>query len=130
MNKLFKNVSCKGRYSEFFFRRVEGDNGHFFRQSYFEEKSRNKNSFRGYEGMLPRKCFENLGSVLVILVLFVHFVMKIPFKIFTPNFESSTKYDAMARFVYIFRFMLARRKDYFYRKGSKLWKICIHQRHC
>ena len=75
--------------------------------------------------MLPRKCFENLGSVLAILVLFVQFVRKTLFKIFTSNFESFTKYDAMMRFVHTFRFMLVRRRDYFLRRGSKLWKICI-----
>ena len=74
--------------------------------------SRNKNISRGYGGMLPQKCFENLSSVLVILVLFVQLVRKILSKIFTPNFESFTKYDAMMRLVHIFPFMLAMRKDY------------------
>ena len=38
-------------------------------------------------------------------------------------------YDAMMNFVRTFRFMLARSSNYYYRRGSKLWKNCIHQKH-
>ena len=60
--------------------------------------------------MLPRKFFENLGSVIAILVFFVQFLRKILFKFFTPK-ESFTKYDAVIHFVRIFRFMLAWSKN-------------------
>ena len=77
--------------------------------------------------MLHRKFFENSGSVIAILVLFVQLLRKILFKFFTPNFESFTKYDAFCSHISIN--MFARRKDFCYRRGSKLWKNCIHQKH-
>ena len=52
--------------------------------------------------MLPRNFFENLGSVIVILVLFVQFLWKILLKFFTPNFEFSTKYDAFCFYFSIY----------------------------
>ena len=48
--------------------------------------------------MLPRKNFENLHTVVAILVLFEQFL----FKIFTPKPECFTKYDA--DYSHIFRY--------------------------
>ena len=74
--------------------------------------------------MLPRNFLETLGSVIAILVLFVQFLKTILFKFFTSNFEPFAMY-----FVRTFLLMHARRKDYYcYRKGSKSWKNCIHQK--
>ena len=73
--------------------------------------------------MLPRKFFENFGSEIAILVLFVQFLRKILFKFFTLNFESFTKYDAMMHFVRAIRFMLGGCKDYCYRRGLYHGKI-------
>ena len=61
--------------------------------------------------MLPQKIFENLPTVVAILVLFEQFLLfrQILFKFFARNSECFTKYDACC-------------SDIFdcYRKGSKL----------
>ena len=44
--------------------------------------------------MLPQKIFENLHTVMAILVLFEQFLRQILFKFSGPNLESFTKYDA------------------------------------
>ena len=72
VNKLFVNVLCKGRIQVFFQRGGKGPHFDiFFRWSYFEANRGTKTALGGHGGMLPRKCFENLGSVIAILVLFV-----------------------------------------------------------
>ena len=65
--------------------------------------------------MHPRKIFEILQTVVAILVLFA------------PNPECFAKYDAF--YSHIFDYACLGRKAYCYRKGSKLWKNCIHQIH-
>ena len=94
-----ENAVRKGRIQNFF--QGSGRAPHFdiFPAELLRGKSRDKNSSRGARGMLPRNFFENLGSVIVILVLFVQFLRKILPKFFTPKFESFTKYDAMMHFV-------------------------------
>ena len=76
--------------------------------------------------MLPRKIFENAHTVVTIFVLFEQFLSKFD-KFFVPKSECFTKYDAF--YSYIFDYACQGRKAYCYRKGSKLWKNCIHQKH-
>ena len=79
--------------------------------------------------MLPWKFLEILGGVIAILyVLFEQYLRKILFKFFLPLILSPS--PNMMHFVSTFRFMLPRCKDYCYRRGSKLWKNCIDQKHC
>ena len=77
--------------------------------------------------MLLRKFFENLHTVVAILVLFEQFLGKFYFKCFAPKSECCTKYDAFCS--YIFDYACLVRKAYCYRIGSKLWKSRIHQKH-
>ena len=76
--------------------------------------------------MFPRKVFENLHTVVAILVLFEQFLGKFCLN-FCPKFECFTKYDAFCS--YIFDYACLRHKAYCFRKGSKLWKNCMHQKH-
>ena len=46
---------------------------------------------------------------------------------FDPNSECFAKYDALCSRIFDYAYL--RRKTYCYRKGSKLWKNCIHQKH-
>ena len=62
--------------------------------------------------MLPRKIFENLHTVVAILVLFKQFLGKF----FAPNL-SFTEYDACCG--YIFDCACIGRKAYCYRKDLK-----------
>ena len=71
VNKLFENVLCKGRaYSKLF--QGGGRAPHFdiFSGRVALGQIEERNYSRGYGVMLPRKLFENLGSVVVVLVLF------------------------------------------------------------
>ena len=70
--------------------------------------------------MLPRKIFENLHTVVVILVLF-----ELIFGKFCLNSLRLILSVApnMMHFVRTFSIMRA------YQKGLKLWKSCIHQKH-
>ena len=77
--------------------------------------------------MLPREIFEILHAVMAILVLFEHFSGKFCLNIFGPNSEYFTKCDAFSS--HIFNYSCLRRKAYCYRRGSKLWKICIYEQH-
>ena len=49
------------------------------------------------------------------------------FKFFYPNSECCAKYDTFCS--HIFNYACVRRKVYSYRRGSKLWKICMHRKH-
>ena len=81
VNKPFENVSCQGRIQKFF----QGGStkfNHFFKRIFsgrvnFKQLISTKNDSRGSRSMLPRKTFENLHSVMVILVLFEQFLGKV-----------------------------------------------------
>ena len=45
----------------------------------------------GTGGVVPRKIFENLDTVMAILVLFEQFLRQILFNFFAPNSESFTE---------------------------------------
>ena len=47
----------------------------------------------GFEGMLTRKVFKNLDTVMAILELFQQFLWQILFNFFVSNSKSFTKYD-------------------------------------
>ena len=77
MNKLFKNVSYQGHIWKIF---QEGGIKfrHFFKHSFFPAESSlsnlgNKNDSRGVRGHASLKIFENLHTVMAILVLFAQF---------------------------------------------------------
>ena len=55
-------------------------------------------------GMLSRKIFENLHSMMAILVLLKQVLRQIVFEFFVHNFEVFTKYRYDAIFSYVFDF--------------------------
>ena len=81
----------------------------------------------GSRGMLPRKVFKNLDTVMAILALFEQFLLwQILFNFFASNSKSFTKYDTFCS--HIFDLCVLRRKDDCFQIGLKLWKNCIHQK--
>ena len=82
----------------------------------------------GSGGMLPRKVFKNLDTVMAILELFEQFLWQILFNFFASNSKSFTILY-MIHFVRTFSiYACLRRKDDCYQIGLKLWKNCIHQK--
>ena len=79
VNKPFENVSCQGRIQNIF--QGGGTNcRYFFKRSFFRQSYSNlstKTTLGGSGGMLPRKIFENLHTVMAILVLFKQFLGKV-----------------------------------------------------
>ena len=77
-------------------------------------------------GMLPRKVFKNLDTVMVILELFEQFLWQILFNFLPLTLSPSPN---MIHFVRTFLiYACLRRKDDCYQIGLKLWKNCIHQK--
>ena len=76
--------------------------------------------------MLPRKFFENLHVVMAILVHFEQFSDRLCVKFLTLISGCFAKYDVFC--LHIFNYACLRRKAYSYRRGSKLWKNCMHQK--
>ena len=74
--------------------------------------------------MLHRKNFENSLAVMAILVLFEKIFRQILFEYFDLDSECLAKYDAFCS--HIFDYACLRRKAHCYRRGSKLWKNCVH----
>ena len=81
LKKPFKNVSCQGRIQKFF---LVGDIKfhHFFKRIFFPAELilsnlSNKNGSRGSGGMFPEKIFENLRTVMAILVFFEELSRKV-----------------------------------------------------
>ena len=66
--------------------------------------------------MLPQKIFENLRTVVTILLPFEQILGKF----FAPKSECFTKYEAFCS--HTFDYACLGRKAYCYRKGLKLWK--------
>ena len=54
----------------------------------------------GSGGMLLRKVFKNLDTVMAILALFEQFLWQILFNIFASNSKSFTKYDAFCSHIF------------------------------
>ena len=81
--------------------------------------------------MLLRENFEILHAVNGYFSAFSTFLRQILLKFFDPTAASEwsyfTKYDALCS--HIFDYAYLRRKAYFFRRGSKLWKNCISQKH-
>ena len=86
-------------YSEFFTGWHQIFSLYLFKRSIFSveligSKLRNKNmALGGSRVMLPRKFFENLDTVMAVLVLFEQFSRQIFFNFFTLNSESFIKYN-------------------------------------
>ena len=80
VNKPFENVSGKRRIFKIFFREVVPILVIFFNAAFFDrvnfKQRKYQNDSRGVWGMLPRKIFENLHTVMAILVLFKQFLGK------------------------------------------------------
>ena len=77
--------------------------------------------------MLPRKIFGNLHAVMAILVLSEKFSGKFWLNFLTLILNASPN---MMYFVCAVLVMRAfRRKAHCCRRGSKLWKNCVHQKH-
>ena len=51
-------------------------------------------------GMLPRKVFQNLDTVMAILELFEQFLWQILFNSFASNSKSFTKYDTFCSHIF------------------------------
>ena len=51
-------------------------------------------------GMLPRKVFKNLDTVMAILALFEQFLWQILFNFFASNSKSFTKYDTFCSHIF------------------------------
>ena len=54
----------------------------------------------GSGGMLPRKVFKNLDTVMAILELFEQFLWQILFSFFASNSKSFTKYDTFCSLIF------------------------------
>ena len=54
----------------------------------------------GSGGMLPRKVFKNLDTVMAILALFEQFLWQIPFNFFASYSKSFTKYDTFCSLIF------------------------------
>ena len=54
----------------------------------------------GSGGLLPRKVFKNLDTVMAILALFEQFLWQILFKFFASNSKSFTKYDTFCSHIF------------------------------
>ena len=54
----------------------------------------------GSGGMLPRKVFKNLDTVMAILALFEQFLWQILFNFFASNSKSFAKYDRYTSFAH------------------------------
>ena len=78
-------------------------------------------------GILPQKIFENLLTAVAILVLFEQFSGNFCLNFFVSNSKCFTQYGAFCS--YIVDNAGLGRKVYCYRKGSKLWKNRIQQKH-
>ena len=80
VNKLFENVSCQERISNFF-RKWAPISVTFssvvFSAELISSNLSTKNDSRGVRGHAPRKIFENLHTVMAILVLFKQFLDKL-----------------------------------------------------
>ena len=68
------------------------------------KQNEDSNGVRGSGDMLSRKFFENLHTMMAILVFFEQILRQIVFKFFALNFEVFTKYRYDAIFSHLFDF--------------------------
>ena len=57
-------------------------------------------ALKGSGGMLPRKVFKNLDTVMAILALFEQFLWHIQFNFFVSNSKFFTKYDTFCSHIF------------------------------
>ena len=81
----------------------------------------------GLRGYAPLVKFWNITCCNGYFSAFWTFFRQALFKVFDPNSEYVTKYDAFCS--HIFNYACWRRKVYCYRRGLKLWKNCIYQKY-
>ena len=72
----------------------------FFRKVNLKQIEEQKYGSGGSEGMLPRKVFKNLDTVMAILELFEQFLWQILFNFFASNSKSFTKYDTFCSHIF------------------------------
>ena len=72
----------------------------FFRKVNLKQIEEQKYGCRGSGGMLPRKVFKNLDTVMAILALFEQFLWQILFNFFASNSKSFTKYDTFCSHIF------------------------------
>ena len=72
----------------------------FFRKVNLKQIEEQKYGCRGVRGMLPRKVFKNLDTVMAILELFQQFLWQILFHFFASNSKSFTKYDTFCSHIF------------------------------
>ena len=72
----------------------------FFRKVNLKQIEEQKYGSRGSGGMLPRKVFKNLDTVMAILALFEQFLWQILFNFFASNSKSFTKYDTFCSHIF------------------------------
>ena len=77
--------------------------------------------------MFPRKIFWKFTYCSGYFSTSWTIFRRILIELFASNSECFTKYDAFCS--YISDYACLGRKAYCYRKSSKLWKTCIHQKH-
>ena len=72
----------------------------FFRKVNLKQIEEQKYGSGGSGGMLPRKAFKNLDTVMAILELFEQFLWQILFNFFASNSKSFTKYDTFCSHIF------------------------------
>ena len=106
VNKPFENVLCQGRIQNVShggcakFRHVFKC---FFLAELVLSNLSNKDDFRGSEGMLPRKIFENLHTEMAVLVLFEQFSGKVSLYFWPLTLSTSLNMTHFVRTVSIMR---------------------------
>ena len=95
----------------------------FFRQNLFEADWETRKAVGGPGACSPGKFTGCNGYFSAFWIIF----RKTLFKFFDPNSKCFAKYNAFCS--HIFDYACSRCKAYRYRRGSKLWKNCIHPKH-
>ena len=72
----------------------------FFRKVNLKQIEEQKYGSRRSGGMLPRKVFKNLDTVMAILALFEQFLWQILFTFFASYSKSFTKYDTFCSHIF------------------------------
>ena len=129
VNKPFENALFQRRIQNFF---TEGGSKflHFFKRFFFgsvnsKRIEEQKYGSRKVQDMLSRRMFENLDTVLTILVLFEQFLRQ---RLFNFLVLPPSPPPHMIHFRTLSIHASFGRKDHCCQTGSRLWKSCMHQK--